>query len=73
MRGGGGGVDEPVERGLPGLLLRCQSLGSQPLHGVLARDPDLADGVVPDGLHVEDADGLPVIRAEDPGANGNAC
>jgi hypothetical protein len=35
-------------------------------------DPDLANGVVPDGLHVEDADGLPVIRAEDPIADTKA-
>ena len=71
--GGGGSVDEPVEGGLPGLLLRGQGFGGEPLDRVLAGDPDLADGVVPDGLHVEDADGLPVSRAEDPGANGNAC
>lgn len=72
--GGSSSVDETVEGGLPGLLLRCQGVGGQPFDHVLAGDPDLADGVVPpDDLHVEDADELPVIRAEAPGANGNAC
>jgi hypothetical protein len=54
-------------------LLWCRSAPPQPPGRVLPRDPDLADGVVPDSLHVEDADGLPVRRAVDPGANGNAC
>jgi hypothetical protein len=53
--------------------LRNQSFGRQPLHGVLAGDPDLADGVVPDGLHVDDADGFSVSHAEGPGTDGKGC
>ena len=71
--GGGGSVDQVVDGRLAGLFLRGQGFGREPLHGVPAGDPDVADGVVPDGLHVEDADRLAVTRAEDPGANRNAC
>ena len=47
-----------------GLFLRGQCLGGNPLDRVQAGNPDLVDGVVPDGLHIEDADGLAVGRAE---------
>ncbi len=62
--GGGGGVDQAVEGRLPGQFPRSQGFGGEPLDGVLAGDPDLTDRVVPDGLHVKDADGLAVRWAE---------
>jgi len=71
--GGGRGVDDPVEADFPGLVGGGQGFGRQTLDCLLTGNPDLTNGVVPDNLHLEDADGFPVRGAEDPRANGNAC